>query len=206
MAEYEKSPAEMSGMRLLSQTVWKVYKDAKKRGNFMERINLRRIPKEERTYSLCLEAVSQNKMNVQFVPEKYKTEELFEKIKRYNAVLKYTPHKFKTYEKCIDAIKRGSYDLQYVPKKHKTLELCLTALLHVGSICFRYIPKRIKTKDFYKLALQENGFLIKYIPEDLLTKDLCRIAIRKDKSNLEYIPKNIIEKYNLLSENESPLD
>jgi hypothetical protein len=137
----------------------------------MEKIYLNKIPKEQRSYSLCLEAVSKDKMNLKYVPANYRTKELCEQIKRFNGILKYTPHKIKTYEICINAVKRNRYDLQYVPRKFKTVELCLSSLFG-GIENFRYIPKYLLAEEFYELAISVNPCALCYITENKLNSHL----------------------------------
>jgi hypothetical protein len=38
---------------------------------------LRQLPKEKRSYELCLKAVKYNKLQIKYVPHKYKPPELF---------------------------------------------------------------------------------------------------------------------------------
>jgi len=153
----------------------------------MEQILLGKIPKEQRTYQLCLEAVSKNKMNLRHVPAKYKTKELCSQIKRFNGILKFTPHDIKTYEICINAVKRRCYELKYVPRKFKTVELCLTSLF-CGTANFRYIPKPLLTEEFCKLAISINPYLINIIPEDKLNFHLCLCAVLRCNRLIDYIP------------------
>ena len=129
----------------------------------MEQIFLNKIQREQRTYTLCLQAIINNKMNYKYIPNIYKTKELCEHIKCFNGILKYTPHKIKTYKICINAVKRNRYDLQYVPRKYKTVELCLTSLFG-GIENFRYIPRYLLTEEFCKLAISVNHGVLPYIP------------------------------------------
>jgi hypothetical protein len=165
----------------------------------MEIINLNKIPKEQRTYSLCLEAVSQNKINIKYVPIHYKSKELCEHIKYFNGILKYTPYKLKTYKICINAVKRNRFDLQYVPRKYKTVELCLTSLF-IGTESFRYIPKYLLTEEFYKLAISINPYILRYIPENSLNIHLCFHAVLQDHRIIDYIPKEYRSKCSKLIE------
>jgi hypothetical protein len=56
-------------------------------------IRFQDIPKPQRTYSLCLAAVRQNKLQLKLVPEIFKTAELLQSIPHYNRILKYIPYK-----------------------------------------------------------------------------------------------------------------
>lgn len=103
-----------------------------------------KTPRLEGNFESYQEAVKRNKMSLRYIPEKYKTEELFKVIKHYNGILKFTPHKLKTYENCLDAVTRNRFDLQYVPRKYKVPELCLAAIEMGGKNCLRYIPKKIR--------------------------------------------------------------
>ena len=94
----------------------------------MEYINLSKIPIDQRSYSMCIKAVAQNKMNIRSVPYKFKTKELISNIKNFNGIMKFLPYELKTYEICLNAMKRNRFDFKYVPRKYKTLDLCLESI------------------------------------------------------------------------------
>jgi hypothetical protein len=113
-------------------------------------ILLNSLPKEERTYEICYEAIKLNKMQLKYVPHKYRTNDLIALMKHFNGVIKFIPYELKTFEICLDAVKRNPYDLQYVPRKFKTTELCVNAVLERGHRALRYVPKKIISKEFFE--------------------------------------------------------
>jgi len=113
-------------------------------------ILLSSLPEIERTFEICYETIKLSKMELKFVPYKYRTNELIKLIKHFNGVIKFIPHELKTYEMCFDAVKMNCYDLQYVPKKFKTKELCINAALY-SRWALKYVPKKLITKEFFKL-------------------------------------------------------
>jgi hypothetical protein len=114
-------------------------------------ILLNSLPKEERTYEICYEAVKLNKKELKYVPHKYRTNDLLKLMKHFNGVLKFIPYELKTFEICLDAVKRNRFDLQYVPRKFKTKDLCVNAVLERGHRALRYVPKKIISKEFFEL-------------------------------------------------------
>jgi len=113
-------------------------------------ILLNSLPKEKRTYEICYETIKSSKMELKYVPNKCKTNDLIKLIKHFNGVIKYIPYELKTYEMCFDAVGRNEHDLQYVPRKFKTKELCLNAVIY-SKYALRYVPKKILTKEFFEL-------------------------------------------------------
>ena len=113
-------------------------------------ILLNSLPKEERTYEICYKTIKSSKMELKYVPYKYRTNDLIKLMEHFNGVMKFIPYELKTYEMCLDAVRRNEHDLQYVPRKFKTKELCVNAVLH-SKYALRYVPKKILTKDFFEL-------------------------------------------------------
>ena len=113
-------------------------------------ILLSSLPKDKRTYEICYETVKIRKMELKYVPYKYKTNELIKLMKHFNGVIKFIPYELKTYEMCLDAVGRNEHDLQYVPKKFKTKELCLNAVIF-SKYALRYVPKKMLTKEYFEL-------------------------------------------------------
>ena len=113
-------------------------------------ILLSSLPKEERTYEICYETIKLSKMELKYVPNNYKTNDLIKLMKHFNGVIKFIPYKLKTYEMCLDAVERNEHDLQYVPRKFKTKELCINAVKY-SKYALRYVPKKILTKEYFEI-------------------------------------------------------
>ena len=159
----------------------------------MDKIFLYKIPTNQRNYSLCLQAVSQDKRNIRAVPYKYRTKELIKNIKHFNGIMKFLPYELKTHEICLDAIERNRFDLKYVPRKHKTHDLCLTTISN-STESYRYIPKIVKTNEFYLKAIEINHYVFIYVPDDQKTPELCKMFLEKDGDLIRYVPKNLLTK------------
>ena len=185
----------------------------------IEKIRLQNIPKEQRTFELCYNAVKIDKMQLKFVPENHKTEELIKTIRHHNGILKYTPFALKTYENCLDAVTRNACNIKYVPRKFKTVELCLAAIQNNANVYLKHIPKRIvsyqsavtinswvfidipdelKTEEMCWKAVKDNKYLFQYVPQSLMTKELWMYAIEDYEQNINYLPEHIIKEYDLL--------
>lgn len=76
------------------------------------------IPKDERTYDVCLYAVRKEGFNFYEVPSRYRT-----------------------YEMCLEAIRNSSgIIIGVVPDRHRTYELCLIACGKLGQ-CLEFVPQ-----------------------------------------------------------------
>ena len=177
------------------QTIYYMKSNRKLHVKNIKPIRLLDIPKDQRTFELCYKAVEIDKMQLKYVPEKHKTEELIKTIRHYNGILKFTPFVLKTYENCLDAVTRNPINIKHVPRKYKTTELCSKSLEwgHV-EVSLKHIPKVIMEKISYCSAVSINPYIFLYIPDELKTEEICWAAIKYSKYLFRYIPQNLITK------------
>lgn len=144
------------------------------------------------TKEICIIAVEQNGIAIQYVPEKYKTDPLiimaalYQKgialqyihtdlitkpmcimaINQDGMALKYVPEKYKTYDLCLDAVKKNPLAIQFVPSDLKKIELCMVAIKNSITIKF------MLDKEYYADVAKSNLDSIRFIPYKFIDPDL----------------------------------
>lgn len=181
-------------------------------------IGLARIPTQFITYDLCLQKVSEEKIDgekdnndIKYVPKQFEDYKMFATaLKHWHADLYQIPEQFK--DKNMYLIEYSKYgELKVIPDKFKTYDLCLDAVnkhaynlkavpdqLKDQKICMlafeknsdmiEYIPDKFKTYDMCIKAVEDEGYNIEYIPEQFITQDLCLNIIKKNPHHIKYIP------------------
>jgi hypothetical protein len=164
-----------------------------------DRFDLGFVPKELRTEEICKIAVIQNGSRLFYVPEKSQTEEICKfSVKKDGSSLVFVSDSLKTYEICKIAVSNYGWALQVVPDSLKTPELCKIAVTENG-MALKYVPKM--AEEFYdlcKIAVTENGMALEYVPESLKTEEICEIAVTQCGYAINWVPKEskVFEKYN----------
>jgi hypothetical protein len=108
------------------------------------------------TAEQCLEAVKQNGYALEYVPDEFKTAEMYlEAVKQDSRyTLQYVPDELKTAELCLIAVKEDGMALESVPSKLKTAELCLEAVKR-NDAALQFVPKKIAVQ--IKALLNDKG-------------------------------------------------
>lgn len=89
---------------------------------------LQQVPIDSRTYELCLYAVQQNGMEIQFVPQEHRTNELCSvAVSGDGMTIEYVPPYLKQ-DFCSLAVKQNGMALARVPTLLKTKEVCSQAV------------------------------------------------------------------------------
>ena len=85
---------------------------------------------------------------------KFKTDELYklavENIEKGVTTISYLPEKFITKELCEKVIQKDPHAIEWIPEKFITEKLCITAL-KISIHSFYYIPYKFKTKKVKKI-------------------------------------------------------
>jgi hypothetical protein len=168
-------------------------------------------PRRKLTYNDYLEAVQCRVHNVQFVPEIYRTEELYiaaashmgcalkyiseisktkkvceTAIRSYAGAIKYIPEKLITKEMCIDVVKRYKHSLVYIPKEYLDENMCSIAINNGDTL--KCVPKEFMTKELCMIGIEKNNHNLYYTPREFRTRDLCSKAIKYGNS-LRLVPR-----------------
>ena len=127
----------------------KILKAVKQFGNALEF-----VPKQHKTFELCLEAVKENGKALNFVPEEHKTFELcLEAVKQFGWAIEFVPEEHRTFELYLEAVKQDGSALEYVPEEHRTFELCLEAVKQFGR-AIEFVPEQHKEKIKQELGIK----------------------------------------------------
>ena len=128
--------------------------------------HLQNFKHENRTYDVCLAAVTKDGSAIEFVPIEFLTKEMYAAAcKSDGMVLKLVPEKYISASLCKDAVSSKGGALQYVPEKYKTVQLCQIALKSYHS-ALAYIPEEMITPEFCAKALKgKKGDWVSSIPE-----------------------------------------
>ena len=134
----------------------------------------------EKPQNLCIEAVKQNGLSLQYIEGPYQTEEI-----------------------CLYAVNNDWNSLQYV--KNQTEQVCRTAIekdgkaiQHVreptpelGSLSIRQGGGKEFLKnmplDVCRIAVNMNGLFMEHIPAEKHVEELCQLAVRNNPYSLEWI-------------------
>jgi len=84
----------------------------------------------------------------------------------------------KKYQEYLEIVKKDGYALKYVPKKYRTEELCKIAVNQNGWVLY-YVPEKYKTEEICKIAVQQDGYALESVPDEYITEELCKIAVQK---------------------------
>ena len=143
---------------------------------------LKFVPQECRTDAVCIAAVRQNGLAIEYVP-KVTADICMAAVRQNGLSLAYIPIVQRTLDICLEAIRENGLALEHVPEKLKTTELCLEAvkhdLLEIDS-CMKSVPESIQTEEFCLAAIKVNIKAIKYISPALRTMKVCHAAIGVD--------------------------
>ena len=71
-------------------------------------------------------------------------EESLEAVKQDGLALEYVPNKLKTTELCLNAVKQNGRALKYVPKNIKTAEVCFEAVKSMIEKVLLNVPEELR--------------------------------------------------------------
>ncbi len=103
------------------------------------------------------------------------------------AALKYVPEKFRTAEVFLEACRKDGRLLKSVPKEARSEELCLAAVCSAPAVVDQ-VPAALLTPAFCAAAVRKQPALIEHLPPALADRELCEIAFAADHRVLPLIP------------------
>jgi hypothetical protein len=116
---------------------------------------LKYIPRNQKTYDVCLAAVKYTGNALCHVPSEYIDENMcctaLEDDRMTADIMKQIPFSKRSYRICMKAVEFSFSVLKYIPEEHKTLELCMIASGHLDSIesFNEFIPRKYKKHEFF---------------------------------------------------------
>lgn len=164
--------------------------------------HLKKFKSEYRTYALCLAAVKDSAEALDYVPEKYRTEEIYQEACKHGGwVLNQVPEEYMNYEICQYAVMSYGDALKYVPEKYKNRDIYLKAVIcspesyrlvpiellspefvvevaqNSSFESIEKLPKALKNNQFYFKLMQLDSNFIWTLPKKSLTAEICKAAI-----------------------------
>lgn len=94
-------------------------------------VSLKDIPRNRISKRMCLTSVKAQSCNIQNVPDRYKTPELYLEVFESNKnIFKYMPKNLMTEDLCVRALESDINFIEFVPKELQTDKICLKILSH----------------------------------------------------------------------------
>lgn len=153
--------------------------------------HLQNFKDENVTYDMCLAAVQSTGQAIHYVPDKFKTEEIYqEACKHGGTILRLVPKKYIKKAICEWAVENDGLSLEYVPDKFKTVKLCLKAVIN-DSHAFKFVPVELITPKFVVAAVRSSSFdTVSSIPKAYKKTVFYGELIKEDPDFIWYIPKS----------------
>lgn len=175
---------------------------------------------EDRTYDEWLKIVKEYGLNFRYVPKEFKTYEMCLAAVQHNGdwssddelMITLVPDEHKTYEMYLTSVKGHYYSLGKVPKEHFTAEIFIAAMEQATEsvetidqdnftteffteyLCelqgdIDWIPTRCDgmTHDLYLFVVQKTPEYLKWVPEEFRSEELCLTAVRQNYDLIRYI-------------------
>lgn len=157
------------------------------------------LPDNLKDKHICENAVRYNGTYLQYVPEKFITQELcYLAISRSPYVIEYIPSKMKSQELYINLVRESSKNLKGIPAEKRTYEMCQIAFDNtygkdkndysiVGALIFPSMILQI----LRELDKPENIHILintLHFNKSIITKEVALEAMRKNSGALNLIP------------------
>jgi len=134
--------------------------------------HLKSFKKENITYDMCRIAVELDGEALYYVPEEYRTKEIYEMAcKRTGLMLKNVPSRLIDKQICEYAVASEGLSLEFVPNKYITKDICLIAASN-NALAFQRMPEKYLTVEFVAAVIKrnENGInVISSLPKNYKT-------------------------------------
>lgn len=176
------------------------------------------IDSEHLTYDTCLEAVRQKGYMVDNVPEKFRTQELYENavIQKYDFVERVPPEfrteqmlRYALYVNMATTSPQNKYSRLFreLPIEMRTEEMFMKYgvnlhdckhLPYTNQMCLRSVticgyqlykvPIKLRTDEIFTAAVAQDGFMLSEVPMLKKTYELCLLAVKQKGTALKFVP------------------
>lgn len=164
--------------------------------------HLQNFKEENITYAMCLAAVEDDGFAIRFVPQQFRTKEMYMiACKSYGDILSSVPKEYLSKELCERAISSAGCAIKYVPDELKTREMFLRAIkkepgvleivpieyldidfcvevYSTGRLLISCLPKTLKNGKFYIPLVEAKPEILRALPKKDHTVGVCKAAIR----------------------------
>ncbi len=147
--------------------------------------------KDFECYELCLRAVKQNGLALQFINDKFKEEHLcFVAVYQNGLALQFVSDECKTYDICYIACKENGLALQFISdkiKKSNPRELFKRAVEQNYRV-IEFVPPEYRTIELYLIVVAKNGLYLEHVPEENKLENMSKLAVRQNYRAIEFVP------------------
>ena len=152
--------------------------------------HLQNFKKENITYDMCLAAVMDDGEAIEYVPDDYKTKEIYTEACRSNGmVLKKVPPMYASEKVYEIAVSSSGAALQFVPPESISLQLCRQAVLD-SPTNFQYVPEKLITPELCIESLTVNGYeFFNLMPKEIKNNTMCLALVKLNPEILWHLPK-----------------
>ena len=153
--------------------------------------HLKSFKEENRTYEVCLAAVSHDGNALIHVPLRHRSYEMyFNACSNAGIMLRVVPNEQKDEKLCMAAVSSDGMSLSYVPEEMKTAKLCQLAV-HKNAAAIQFVPSTMVTAAFCAQIMCESGNnnLIPYIPAEMKKAPFYESLVQIKPDVFFYIPK-----------------
>ena len=99
-----------------------------------------------------------------------------DEVKKNGMELENVPEKYKTMEMCEMAVDYHGQFLEFVPLELRTKELCELAVSTSGW-ALEFVPIDMRTPELCEIAVKEDGLNLEFVPEELKTFEFCDMVV-----------------------------
>lgn len=161
---------------------------------------IRKLSTEERTYKVCLAAVTNAIAGLDwqlcgpmfYVPIEHQNEQLCLEavLQRGEALGCVRNEEHRSSPKvCMAAVRQSGKALQYVPFPLRNDPDICEAAVNDNPFALEYVPEGTQLPEaVYRSAVQINSVVLRFVPEDRRTHDVCVAALEFDFLQFEYVP------------------
>lgn len=152
---------------------------------------------EKITYQQCLDAVETSCKYLEFVPERFKTEEICllaaQKGRALSCgIVQFIPSHILTREFVDTSVRKNPYLFDSFPEHLLNQETAISMSIDDTTV-MTIVPKSLKDEHFYTELLKHHGMLLRRVPKKMLNQTLCGIAVNTSPAAVKYIPDSLID-------------
>lgn len=101
---------------------------------------------------------------------------------------------FNSYEYWLGIVQKKGYALEFTPEEFKTKELYKVALQDDGCYLMN-VPEEFKDQDICLTAVQKDGLALQFVPTNLRDYELCSKAVAQNGFAFQYVPDKIKDEF-----------
>ena len=157
-------------------------------GQYIKRFNEKNI-----TYEMCLVAVQSDGKAIDFVPEQYRTKEVYlEACKNNGLMITKVPDSIISEEFYVCAVESNGNALKYIPLERRTKELCKKAAI-VSPESYKFIPIDFVTAEFVVDVAQKGKYeSVSSLPNSRKNNTFYFELVSLDPEFVWYIPRKAL--------------